>query len=456
LRDYGDNLTVEDCVSIALRHNPAHQKVRGDLEISSANLLASYGNFLPTVSFGYGISEDRYFNPTFLNPEGSVSSFPLTLPAGSQISHLFDPETGEVDHIVNAEDIILPVPQGRRRSSGGQLLISETLFRGGANIFGLWKARREREASRQGVSASELELIYQIHEQYYAVLAGEKRVELAREVLEQRNEQLRLARARHEVGSVTMLDVMQAEIDRGNQENSLLEEQNTLKIARMELNRLMGIPLESEYGMIEEFDTFEPDFDVDVLVERAKRTRPDLLGIEAREEAAEKEIWVQRASYLPTLSFDLLFFRSEQGSGEDPFTFSPNNEDTRLALNLDWEFFSGFSRLSSGRAARIDLENLRYDLREAELLVEKEVKEAVLNLERVYRQSLITRKNRQLAAENLRLEQERYRLGSSSLLDLGVAQVTFIEAETEHINKVLEFNISYAALERATGMRLRD
>ena len=390
-------------------------------------------------------------------PEGSGASFPLTIPAGTEVTHTIDPQTGDVSHVVQeTPETIVPIPEGSRRSSGGQLLISETLFRGGANIFGLWKARREREASLRGVDASELELIYEIHKQYYAVLAGEKRVELAREVLDQRDEQLRLARARHDVGSVTMLDVMQAEIDRGNQENALLEERNTPKVARMELNRLMGIPLESEYGMVEAFDTFEPDVDALDLVERAKATRPDLVAIDAREDPAEKESWVQRGNDPPTLSFDLLFFRSAQGAEPAPFPSSPQNRATPPALNLDWQFFSGFSRLSAGRTARVDLENLRYDRRETELLVEKEVKEAVLNLERVYKQSLITRKNRQLATENLRLEQERYRLGSSSLLDLRSAQVTFIEAETEHINKIFEFNSSYAALERATGMPLRE
>jgi outer membrane protein TolC len=443
-------------VTIALRHNPGHQKIQGELDVSSANLLSSYGQFLPIVNFGYGISEDRYFNPTFLNPEGSVSTFPLTIPAGTEISHRIDPATEEVVHSVNTEDILFPIPEGERRFSGGQLQISETLFRGGRNIFNLKKARKEKEVSRQNIGSSELDIVYQIHEQYYQVLANERRVELAKEVLEQRMEQLRLARARHEVGSVTMLDVMQAEIDKGNQENTLLSEQNAFKISRMELNRLMGIPLEIDFEMIDEFDTIEPTFDEQLLVSEAKERRPDLLGLKAREGAAGDEIWIQRANYLPTLTFDLFIFRSEQGSGSDPFTLSPNNEDTRLALNLDWQFFSGFSRHSSSRIARVDLENLRYDIREKELLVEKDVKEAIMNLESVYQQSLITQKNRQLASENLRLEQERYRLGSSSLLDLRVAQVTFIEAETEHINKIFEFNTSYAALERATGMKLRN
>ncbi|OGF97717.1 MAG: hypothetical protein A2Z06_02850 [Candidatus Glassbacteria bacterium RBG_16_58_8] len=351
---------------------------------------------------------------------------------------------------------IIPVPQGKRRFSGGQLQIRESLFEGGRTFFNLMKARKEKESAQQDIDVSQLEIVYQIHQQYYQILANTRRVELANKVLEQRIEQLRLARARHAVGSVTMLDVMQAEIDKGNQENTLMTEENNLRISRMELNRLMGVSLDTEFEMVDEFETSVPSFDEGLLVKRAKDGRPDLLWLRSREEVAEKEVWVQRASYLPSVTLDLFFFRSEQGSGENPFTFSPENEDTRLSLNLDWQFFSGFSRYSSNKTARVDLDNLRYDIRERELQVEKEVKEALMNLVSVYQQSLITQKNRQLASENLRLEQERYRLGSSSLLDLRTAQVTYIEAETGHINKILEFNTSFAALEKATGLKLRD
>jgi outer membrane protein TolC len=455
LEDIGETLSIDECVKIALKHNPGHQKTQGELDMSSANLLASYGNFLPSVYFNFGLSEDRYFNPTYVTDEGSVRSFPLTVPAGTFVDHDIDSITGLPVHVLN-DEYIQGIPQGARRSSNGYLQIRETLFQGGSNIFNLMKSRKEKEAARQNISFSELDLVYQIHQQYYEVLANKKMVELAKEVLEQRKEQFRLAKARHEVGSVTRLDVMQAEIDKGNQENTLLAEENNLKISKMELNQLMGIPLETDYNMADEFTTVEPSFDEHSLVSSAKEGRPDLLWLNTQEEVAVKEVWVQRSSYLPNVTFDLFFFRSEQGTDNDPFTFSPNNEDTRLALNLDWQFFSGFSRHSSNKAARVNLENLRYDVLEKELLIEKEVKEAIMNLESVYQQSLITQKNRQLASENLRLEQERYRLGSSSLLDLRVAQVTYIEAETEHINKVFEFNTSYAALERATGLKLRN
>ncbi len=452
--DISGTLSIDDCVEIALRNNPGHQKTERALEASSANLLASYGRFLPTVTARYGISEDRYINPTFLNPEGTVSSFPMTIPGGTIVTH--EVVGDSVVHVIEeTEDTVIPIPEGRRRFSGGQILVSETIFQGGQNVFNLLKARHEKEAARRNIDASELDLVYQIHKQYYQVLADMKRVELADEVLQQREEQLRLARARHEVGSVTRLDVMQAEIDRGNQENTLTTEQNDLKVSRMELNRLMGIPLDIEFDMVDNFDTFEPAFDEQKLIEGAMSRRPDLMSLVSQENAAAKEVWIQRGSYLPSLTFDLYLFRNQQGSGNDPFSYSPDNEDTRLALNLNWEFFSGFSRHSSARAASVNLENLRYDLLDKKLLIEQEVKEAVMNLESVFQQSRITGKNRQLASETLRLEQERYRLGSSSLLDLRTAQVTYVEAETEHINKVFEFNTSYAALEKATGLDLK-
>jgi outer membrane protein TolC len=52
----------------------------------------------------------------------------------------------------------------------------------------------------------------------------------------------------------------------------------------------------------------------------------------------------------------------------------------------------------------------------------------------------------------LELEQERYRLGSASQLELRSSQVTYTQAETDHIYKTLEYLINLALLEEAVGV----
>ena len=286
------------------------------------------------------------------------------------------------------------------------------------------------------------------------MLATQQLLELSKRVLDQRKEQFKLAKARYDVGSVTKLDVMQAEIDLGNQENEVLLSEQELTIARMDLNKLMGVYLDESYTVMDDSVLFAPALDTRELVSRALANRPDLRQLESELASYDNAVMAERGSYLPTIAFQLNYTTDELDNTR--WSFSPVNHDTRFGFNMTWDFFSGFSRENRIRQAQVSSQNTRYDIMDKKLSVEKEVREAILNLERIYSQSLITRKNRELARENLTLERERYRLGSASLLDLRTAQVTYIQAESDHISKMLEFRTTLSQLEYATGLDIEE
>jgi outer membrane protein TolC len=76
-------------------------------------------------------------------------------------------------------------------------------------------------------------------------------------------------------------------------------------------------------------------------------------------------------------------------------------------------------------------------------------------LNNVFNQLQITTRNRELAERQLNLERERYRLGATSALALRDAQVVYAQAETDHLQKMLEYQSSLIALELAVGRPVR-
>jgi outer membrane protein len=455
-------LTLEDCIKIALTGNPAHQKYKANITLSSSNVLAAYGNFLPSISGGYSVLDDEYYNATYQWPDGSIVARPVSLPVPADTSLTFIDTNGngtlepdEIVALISPEtSVILDPSDGRRRYSYGYIQLTQTLFAGGRNFFNLRSARSAKKASEFSLDRDRQLLTYNISQSYFSVLANQQILELSERALEQRKEQLRLAKARYNVGSVTKLDVMQAEIDLGNQENDYLQAEQELKISQMELNRLMGVFLEESYPVVDDSVLFAPVFSSVELVQQALEHRPDLSQLKSDLSANENTLMAERGSYLPTVNFDLSFTTDELDNRR--WTFSPVNHDTRFGFNLSWDFFSGFSRENRIKQAKVSTQNAKYDIMDRKLSIEKEVKEAVLSLERIYSQSRITRKNRELASENLALERERYRLGSASLLDLRIAQVTYIQAETDHISKLLEFKTTLSQLEYATGLEIKE
>ena len=67
----------------------------------------------------------------------------------------------------------------------------------------------------------------------------------------------------------------------------------------------------------------------------------------------------------------------------------------------------------------------------------------------------IQESNRVAAEEQLRLAQERYRVGSGTFIELLDAQLAALQAEADYINAIYVYHQSIATLEAEVGRPLR-
>jgi outer membrane protein len=449
-------LSPDELYQIALLNNPDHQKAVANAELSVIGMRSAWGTLLPSVNVGYQISQNEYYQSTYTNPDGSVSSYPYSVwtyvpkvltDADSGFNYVgWDPD----DSVM----VTYEVPEGRSRTSSGWLSVQETIRLGGQQYYLIQNARVNSRMNDLQVKSSETGLLFAVRQNSYNVLANQRLLDLARKVLEQRQEQLRLAKARYEIGSVTELDVMQAEIDVGNQENVIIAAENSLKVARDELNGTLGVDLNSNYELKDDYRIFEPQYTLPDLLARAAVSRPDYLLANQQEEYQKNLARSRRGEFFPDLTASLTHSRSQSSGGNVDYTLNPRNRNTSISLGLSWNLFSGFADQAQYEQSRVELRNSRFDTKKQEQTIEKEVRQAYYALLQTYEQSKITEKNRELASRQLQLEQERYRLGATSQLNLRVAQVTFEQAEGDHIAKIFNFWSSLAALEQAVGQRL--
>lgn len=90
-------------------------------------------------------------------------------------------------------------------------------------------------------------------------------------------------------------------------------------------------------------------------------------------------------------------------------------------------------------------------VRALELQLRADITEAVYNLETAYRTVELQKINRERAQDELRLAQERYRLGAGTFLELLDSQTLARRAEVDSIDAVYGFHLALAALEAAVG-----
>jgi len=139
----------------------------------------------------------------------------------------------------------------------------------------------------------------------------------------------------------------------------------------------------------------------------------------------------------------------------DAFPFSYTGQPFQASLRISLPIFTGFGRslrLSQARAQEQDADE---SARARRLQVRSDVHARFLGLQTAYQAIAVEAANRESARDQLRLAQDRYRLGAGTSLELSDAQNAVQRAEGDYVNAVYDYHKAIAALEAAVGRPLR-
>ena len=422
----GNNyLSLDECIEIGNQNNLTLRSSRLDYDIDQSALRAAYGQFLPAISIGYSIDQSSFLNHSYVNSDGSVVVLPKDL-------------------------------EGIRRNSNYFLRANETFYDGGRNLYNLKNAKLEATLREHRISGQYYSIRTEVTRAYCLTIAALQRADLANEVLIQRYRLLDLATIRFQTGSVTRRDVMQAEVNLGRGRNDSLSAALELKNSRINLNLITGMQLDKEIVIEPLPPLFKPEWSVAELISRAFKTRSDLLSNTTSSKINSNNISALKGEYLPTITGSLSHSRRDESGVSDPFTLSPQSHSTAYGLSLSWQAFDRFTRSLRIQEAKIRAQKNIIRQSEIERQIQQQILSTFDNLESIYQRGIVAAQNTELALETNRFEEERYRLGSATTIDLGAAQVSYIEARNEQIRLETEFYIALGELEKATGIILRS
>ena len=466
----GPTLTLDQAVRAARENNPDFLQTANDLRGSRAAVRQARMDLLPTAAATSG------FNYT---APGEVRSGSVTLASQQPSSYISD------------------FSLGANYQMSGSKLLAPTV------------ARAQERATAQRIAGSEANLVGNVVQEYLSVLQAQEEVEQAEHEVARTAEHVRLAQARLTVGAGTPLDLRSAQVQKGQADVKLVQQQATLETERLRLGQLMGAPLQPGTHLVSQFQLFEPGWSADSLVAIAIRNNPNLLAARATASAAGTQIRQARTAYLPSLSmyvqqtgyterlgsgyYDQLLSRATstaqscqtenvifkavglpENTCADPtsaafqsqlrglvndqnsrYPFHYTRQPWQAGLTLTLPVFSGGSRARQVEEARVAAQDASLAVRSLELKLQADISGALLTLSTAYRTAQLQEEVRQQAAEQLRLAQERFRYGAANSVDVTDAEANLDQAERAKINAVYAFHKSLAALEALIGQPLR-
>ena len=319
-------------------------------------------------------------------------------------------------------------------------------------IFDL-SAIRNYQAGRAGVRVAELQealareqvasatgLIYlEALRADAAVVAAQANVELAQALL-------KLAQDQRNAGVATGVDVTRAQTRLAEQQVGLAQAQTTSEQARLNLQRVVGLPLGSSLTLTDRLRfTEEPLPAVETAVAQAGQDRREVQVAEQQNRVSRLERQAVRAEYLPSVEF-----LADYGvSG-----ITPTNADlpTRsVAVQLNVPIFNGgltrgrlTAAASREQQAELELSNIRGQ-------VEEDVRLALSTLRTAAAQVRAADESVMLAQRELEMARDRFRAGVGDNLEVVTAQTSLANARDAHVTALAQHNAARLNLAAALG-----
>jgi outer membrane protein TolC len=370
---------------------------------------------------------------------------------------------GGVVYAGDGQTIVAGRPVGNPANWSSNYSLDLNLSISGATFFNTGQAKANRDAASADVESARIGMLADVATQYLNGLQAEANAEVARQQLKRNYDFLSLSRARNRVGQASLFDVRQAEVTYNNSEVDLLRTLQQEQEAKLELYRRIGTQPPTDVKLIALTDTFptrDPSFDVPALIREAEENNPQLVALRARENAAGASVKAAKSQFFPTLNFfaqkagQTLEFVGDPVVGVPPsgdFPFGFEGQPVVAGVGISLPIFTGFQRDLDVSRAHAQQRDFREQVRQQELDIGAQVQGRTIAVETAWLAIAVQDRSRSAARDQLKLAEERYRLGSGTALEVSDALNAVTAADAAYVNAVYDYHRAVVALTATVG-----
>jgi len=407
-------ITLSEAILMAQKNAPAAVQARGSIRTADATVKQSYAAFLP--------------------------SFNLSAGTQRQAGDRFDTQGNLVPFTGNPTNY----------STG--LSSSLQLFDGGRRFFDIKRTKADVHAAEAGETVSRYQIALQVKQQYYNILAARESQSAANAQVQQATEQFKSSSLRLRAGAATVSDSLRSLVQLGNARLASLTAQNNLQLANATLTRLVASPRTVTATVSDTIDqqVAVPSLaELQPLVEHA----PAIEQANAQLNSAHQSLRSAKTSFLPTVNMNF----SRGGSGVDPqFGFGDKRYayNQNLSFSMAFPLFNNLNREITVARAIVSEDVAQANLRDAQYLARQTLVQSLGQMRTAQEQVAIAITSVVAAQEDLRVQQKRYELGATTLLDLLTSQTQLDNARTSLIRARYDYRVAKAQLEALIGRDL--
>jgi outer membrane protein len=408
-------VTLPEAIRLAERTHPAVVQARAGVTTAAAQRRNAWGAFLPSVTAGSSASE--FF---------------------SEGANRIDPLTG-----------LLTSGNSSNRSLTTSLSASVDLFTGFRRGAELQAARAGEDEAGASLVDARFQQALTTTNQFFDALAAAQLVGVREASVRRAEEQLKVSIAKLQAGSATRSDSLRSLVTLGNTRLDLIQSRTDLATAEAGLARLVG-----EVGRVQaaddsSFHRMVAAVDTQALRSEAEARSPRIQSAVASARAASADIRAARSAYWPSLTLGAN--TGWNASRANDYTFFNQRQ---VSLQLSWNLFNRFDRELAITQREASYEFAEATAEDERRAVQAELTQRLAELDAARSKIDITQTSVVAATEDLRVQQERYRLGASTIVDVLTSQEALDQAEVNVVTARFDYLRARAQIEALIGRTL--
>jgi outer membrane protein TolC len=416
-------LTLQDAVKVALEKNPQRKAALAETRAASADVKQAKSILYPHA----------IFSETATRGDDPVYVFG---------SRLRQQRFGASDFALNV--LNTPSPLGNFSTRFGS---TWDLFDSMASWRSVNRAEQAKNATNHQLEHTEQEIVFRVTDSYYAVLLARKELEVAEQSMKTAQAILERSKNRVESGVVVESDSLSAQVRVASRKQEWIRTQNNLALARAQLSIAMGLSTQNDFEPPDALaEKTLPSMALEDLEKKAIETRPDLKRIRSEEMAQQQSVSIAKSSFGPRVNA----FASWEA--DNPTLAGGGGNNWLAGIEVQFDLFEGGAKkaeLSHERAVQDKVAALKEMATDA---VRLEIRKDYYEVDATRQMLEVARASIADSKESLRINQDRYEAGLSTVTDLLAAEDAARRTQIDYWETLCRYYTGYAALELASGM----
>lgn len=430
-------VSLDSCRAMALRNNKQVLINNSRLEFSKYRQREARAAYLPALDFNGGY----VYNQKNLSILGTDQLLPIKNANGEYL-----PEAALIPKEALTFDI--------QNLFFGALTLTQPVYMGG-KIIAL--NRIADYASQLAVEKKENDaenIVYEVDVAYWQVVSLDAKLRLAESYVALIDTLNINVKAMVNEGVATPSDLLRVDVRLNEAQVDLTKVKNGLRLSRMALAQLCGLPLDNEMRLVDEVSN-ESKVVVAILpqnedIEQVYARRHDIRQLEIGKKIAHQQSNVELSTMLPNVSVvgAYEFSNPNMYNGFSKKFNGGFSVGVMLSVPL-WHWGGNYSKYKASQAEETIMQLTLADAKEKVAL---QVRQASFKEHEAVKTYKMTLENLESAYENLRQAQIGYREGVMTIDDVMGAQTAWFKANSERVDAQIEVQLCNTYLIKVLGL----